>query len=74
MNFIAHRIVMPARKVRRLVQHACLHFDNSRYANADSCQFACAALLRNNLLDGDAHFVDYLIASARDLRAGSDFV
>jgi hypothetical protein len=63
---------MPSRQVRRLAKHARLHLNDSRYTDADPSQFPGIAVSGDNFLDRVAHFVDYLIAAARDFRAGCD--
>ena len=73
LNLLLDRIILPAGQVGRFAQHAALHVNDSRHADANPRKVPSVAKLSDQLADGLRHLEDYLVAPARDLRARSDF-
>ena len=75
LNFVAYRIIVPARQVGRLAQEARMHINDSGHSNANPRHLqSIARELRCQLANVVAHFVDYTIAPARHLRAGGELL
>ncbi len=63
---------MPSRQIRRFAQHACLHINDSGNSDANARQLSSVAVFGGKLPDRNAHFVNHMVAAARDFRTESD--
>ncbi len=74
LNFGAHGIFFPSRKIGRLAQRSGLHVNDSRNPNAGAKKITFRFVLCREALDGIAHFVDHVIAAEGNFRPECNFL
>jgi hypothetical protein len=58
LDFGAHGILLPSRKIGGFAYLAGLHVDDSEDADACAHEFSCGSMFGGELVDRVAHFID----------------